>query len=214
MPSTVRYKSGYPSAATPLNSSASFGNDGLITVNASFLLSSPSSSVLQIGQPLSAALFPALSDIKIQKKALFIAARSIEKRGGLTTVSLTALGAMNPPIFESSNEIGARSFSKSLSLDGGTQRTMSFDYLAETISTTTVVFTDTFFALKTAVPQVQQIYNRNGVGAILFFNDDQGNFDRGKDRLVAQPRVLTTTSNTFLVAALVRRTISKQFVYE
>lgn len=212
MPSTVRYKSGYPSAATPLNSSASFGNDGLITVNASFLLSSPSSSVLQIGQPLSAALFPALSDIEIQKKALFIAARSIEKRGGLTTVSLTALGAMNPPMFETSNEIGARSFSKSL--DDGTQRTMSFDYLAETISTTTVVFTDTFFVLKTAVPRVQQVYNRNGVGAILFFNDDQGNFDRGKDRLVAQPRVLTTTSNTFLVAALVRRTISKQFVYE
>lgn len=212
MPSTVRYKSGYPSAAKPLNSSASFGNDGLITVNASFLLSSPSSSVLQIGQPLSAALFPALSDIKIQKNSLFIAARSIEKRGGLTTVSLTALGAINPPIFESSNEIGARSFSKSL--DDGTQLTMAFDYLAETISTTTVVFTDTFFALKTAVPRVQQIYNFRGIGAILSFNDDEGNFDRGNNRLVAQPRVLTATSNTFLVAALVRRTISKQFVYE
>jgi len=212
MPSTVCYKSGYPSAAKPLNSTASFGNDGLVTVNASFLLTSPSSSVLQIGQPLSAALFPALSDIKIQKKSLFIAARSIEKRGGLTTVSLTALGAMNPLMFETSNEIGARSFSKSL--DDGAQRTMSFDYLAETISTTTVVFTDVFFALKTAVPQVQAVYNRNGEGEILFFNDDEGNFDRGKDRLVAQPRVLTTTSNTFLVAALVRRTISKQFVYE
>lgn len=212
MPSTVRYKSGYPSAAKPLNSTASFGNDGLVTVNASFLLTSPSSSVLQIGRPLSAALFPALSDIKIQKKSLFIAARSIEKRGGLTTVSLTALGAMNPSMFETSNEIGARSFSKSL--DDGTQRTMSFDYLAETISTTTVVYTDTFFALKTAVPRVQAVYNRNGAGEILFFNDDEGNFDRGKDRLVAQPRVLTTTSNTFLVAALVRRTISKQFVYE
>lgn len=212
MSSTVRYKSDYPSPAKPLNSSVSFGNDGLITVNASFLLSSPSSSVLQIGKLLSPALFPALSDIKIQKNALFIAARSIEKRGGLTTVALTALGAMNPPMLEISNEIGARSFSKSL--DDETQRTMSFDYLAETISTTTVVFTDTFFTAETLVPGVQEIYNRNGSGDILFFNDDQGNFDRGKDRLVAQPRVLTTTSNTFLVATLVRRTISKQFVYE
>ena len=212
MPSIVHYKSGYPSPAKPLNSSASFGNDGLVTVNASFLLSSPSSSILKIGQSLSPALFASLIDIRLQKNALFIAARSIEKRGGLTTVSLTALGAMNPPIFESSNEIGARSFSKSLNSES--QRTMSFDYLAETISTTTVVFTDTFFVLKTPVPGVQQIYNRNGEGSILFFNDDQGNFDRGKDRLVAQPRVLTTTSNTFLVATLVRRTISKQFVYE
>jgi hypothetical protein len=212
MPSIVHYKSGYPSPAKPLNSSASFGNDGLVTVNASFLLSSPSSSILKIGQSLSPALFASLIDIRLQKNALFIAARSIEKRGGLTTVSLTALGAMNPPIFESSNEIGARSFSKSLNSES--QRTMSFDYLAETISTTTVVFTDTFFVLKTPVPGVQQIYNRNGEGSILFFNDDQGNFDRGKDRLVAQPRDLTTTSNTFLVATLGRRTISKQFVYE
>jgi hypothetical protein len=157
-------------------------------------------------------LFASLIDIKLQKNALFIAARSIEKRGGLVTVAVTALGAMNPPMFERSDEVGARSFSKSLNDE--TQRTMSFDYLAQTNSATTVVFSDTFLTVGIAVPRVQQIYNRNGGGSILFFNDDQGSFDRGQDRLVAQPRVLTTTSNTFLVADLVRRTISRQFVYE
>lgn len=212
MPATRIYKTGYPSPAKPLNSSASFGNDGLVTVNASFLLDSPSSSILKIGQSLSPLLFPALGDIQLQKNALFIAARSIEKRGGLVTVALTALGAMNPPMFERSNEVGSRSFSKSLNDE--TQRTMSFDYVAQTNSATTVVFSDTRLTVGIAIPQVQEIYNFNGSGQILFFNDDSGRFDRGQDRLVAQPRVLTTTSNTFLVADLVRRTISKQFVYE
>jgi hypothetical protein len=91
---------------------------------------------------------------------------------------------------------------------------MSFDYVAQTNTATCVVLDNARIDVLIPNPYVQDIYNRNGVGTILFFNNDEGDFDRGQDRLVAQPRVLTTTSNTFLVKNLVRRTISKQFVYE
>jgi hypothetical protein len=158
-------------------------------------------------------MFPTLTGVALQESALFIAGRSIEKRGGLITVSLTALGAVNPPIFERSSEIGARGFSKSINYGGG-QQTMSFDYVAQTNTATCVVLDNARIDVLIPNPYVQDIYNRNGVGTILFFNNDEGDFDRGQDRLVAQPRVLTTTSNTFLVKNLVRRTISKQFVYE
>ena len=213
MPSTVRYAPGYPSSGRPLNSSASFSNDGLVTVSASFLLDSSSTASLRIGQSLSPGMFPTLTGVALQESALFIAGRSIEKRGGLITVSLTALGAVNPPIFERSSEIGARGFSKSINYGGG-QQTMSFDYVAQTNTATCVVLDNARIDVLIPNPYVQDIYNRNGVGTILFFNNDEGDFDRGQDRLVAQPRVLTTTSNTFLVKNLVRRTISKQFVYE
>jgi hypothetical protein len=213
MPSTVRYATGYPSQEKPLNSSASFSNDGLVTVTASFLLDSSSTALLRIGQPLSPTIFPTLTGIALQGNALFIAGRSIEKRGGLITVSLTALGAVNPPIFERSSEIGARGFSKSSNYEGG-QQTMSFDYVAQTNTATCVVLDNARVDAFIPDPYVQDIYNRNGVGIILPFNNDEVDFDRGQDLLVAQPRVLTTTSNTFLVQNLVRRTISKQFVYE
>jgi hypothetical protein len=213
MPATIRYRSEYPSPTKPLNSSVTFGNDGLVAVTASFLVSPANGSLLQIGQSLSPLMFPNLRGTPLQGDALFISARSIEKRGGLINLSVTALGAVNPPIFERSTESGARGFSKQVNF-GEIQLTMSFDYIAQTNTATGVVLNGSRFDVSIANPFVEAIYNRNGVGVILSFNDDQSGLDLGQSRLVAQPRVLTTTSNTFLAANLVRRTVSKQFVYE
>jgi hypothetical protein len=214
MPSTVRYATGYPSSGRPLNSSVSFSNDGLVTVSASFLLEPSSTTLLAIGQSLSPAMFPTIAGIALQASALFIAARSIEKRGGLITLNLTALGALNPPIFERSSEVGARGFSKSLTNEDGDTTTFSFDYVAQTNTATCVVLDSARVDVLIPDPSVQDVYNRNGSGIILSSNDDIDEFDSGQYSLKAQPRILTTTSNTFLVQNLVRRTISKQFVYE
>ena len=216
MPATVLYRSGYPSLTAPLNSSVSFGTDGLVTVTATFLVAASDVHRYLIGERLNASLFSCLNAVGLQEKTLIVSARNTEKRGGLTSLNLTCLGARNPPVLEQTVEVGSRSFSKARTYDDDEETitlTFDFDYRAESISVTTVQLEGAFDRFEVPQPQVVQIYNRRGTGVISLFGDP-GPIDTARDRLIAQPRILRSENNTRLVRGLVRRTVTDQFIYE
>jgi hypothetical protein len=206
MPATINYKEGYPSTTKPFESSAAVGPDGLVTGSATFLLGGPS-NIYMVDQEISPKLFSSL--IGIGLSGLFVESRSMEKRGGLWTLRVNVVGAINPPIIERAVEISPRSFNKtgSITIDGEPfDLSLSFDYLAETTTATTVTTKKAFFEIEPFVPKVIERWNVRGVTRIGL----NGIFT---DLITANPRILTNET-TEQRSGIVRVKKSAQFVFE
>lgn len=225
MPSTVIFKSGYPSTSTPISNSASVADDGFVSVDAQFLISSSQKGTLQVNAPLPASLFSSLDGQSLQKDTVFIASSSTEKRDGLCIVSVNCVGAINPPVVKYSEEVSPRSFNKSKSNDIFNQfgfdipvSVFSFDYSASTTSATCAFVDGSQFQFSPKTPEIFAIWNRVGGGVILRY-DASGNPilveypETANEGLVATP-VLITTKNSEVTAGIKRMTITKQVVYQ
>jgi hypothetical protein len=162
-------------------------------------------------------LFSGLRNVVLQ--GLFIDARNLEKRNGLTYLRLGVVGALNPPIVEIKRDVSPRGFSKSST--SGSNNVFSFDYQAESYSASTVLTTGQVFTLSVPVPREINIWNISGSGAISR-RQESGKYDQpnafqgenlGTQGIIARPRILTTESSEER-AGIIRITKTSQFVYE
>ena len=208
MPATLIYKSGYPSTSSAVETSATIGADGLVTGAAVFVVAE-SSSAFPVNSVITKNLFSALNGVVLQ--GLFVESRSLEKRGGLHFLRLGVVGALNPPVFEEKREISPRSLNKSLG-----EETFSFDYLAETISVSTVLTRGNITRVPIKNPNVVDRWNVAGRGVILPWNPERGDAappDTINNFIIAYPRILASESREER-AGIVRITRSAQFIYE
>lgn len=164
MPATLVYKPGYPTAAAPVETSATIGPDGLITASAVFVVP-PASSAFPVNSSISPSLFSSLAGSTVQN--LVVASRSQEKRNGLTLLTLGLVGVVNPPIVIFEVTTSPRSLSKQTVTDNDTTVVGGFDYLTEQCTAKTVYAAQTVFAFSPPTPKVRQIYNVVGDIAIL-----------------------------------------------
>ena len=214
MPATVIFKSGFPSLATPVETSASIGADGLVTGSAVFLVAQASSTAgLTIGSPISPSIFSGLSGVALQ--GLFVETRALEKRNGLFYLRLGVVGALNPPVVETKRDVSPRGFSKSAAF-GSLNVVFSFDYQAESYSASTVLAVGRTFTLQAQLPTAVNTWNVSGSGFISR-RGESGRYDSApitsSGLIVARPRVLTTETSEQR-AGIVRITKTSQFIYE
>lgn len=134
MPSTTIFKSGWPTVGKPIEANASVGNDGLITGTAKFLVASESSAY-PVNSEVPASMFKSLSGTNLQG-ALYVEQRSLETRQGITTLTISVVGALNPPVlvYSASSSIGSYSETKSYGEENESSNTFSVSYIAETCS--------------------------------------------------------------------------------
>lgn len=207
MPATIRYKSGYPSAAQPVQAQAAVESSGMINGSATFIISEDQADKhgWSLGNAISKSFFNSLRGVSVQ--GLFVDSLNLEKSGGLYTLRVAVIGAINPPIVETKVDISPRSISKSQT-DGDETRTGSFDYLAETWSASVVLAKNSTFLLNTPQPKVVSIYNRQG--SIWIRGPGEGNIE---NRLVARERIITTETRQER-NNIVTVTKTSQFIYE
>jgi hypothetical protein len=219
MPSTVILKSGFPSIAVPVETSASIGSDGLVSGSILFLVGPKSSPLntagLSIGTPISPQLFSGLRDVVLQ--GLFIETRNLEKRNGLTYLRLGVVGALNPPVVERKRDVSPRGFSKS-----SEEYVFSFDYQSESHTASTVLTTGQAFTLTVPRPREINVWNITGTGFISRIQES-GKYDQpnalpseqfvATQGIIARPRVLVNESSEQRVG-IIRITKTAQFIYE
>jgi hypothetical protein len=219
MPSTIQYKSGYPSEAKPVETSASVASNGLITGVAQFVVAS-GSGAYPINSSINSNIFPALYGVGVQ--GLFVETRTVEKRGGLTFLRVGVVGATNPPLFVETLEISPRGFNKSETFLPETEEgepiteTFSFDYLAETTSTSTVCAQGSVLAIPVKNPNAVDRWNVRGPGVVLKYNPEDGDVappTSVDQTIIAYPRILTSETRERR-GGIVLINKSKQFVYE
>jgi hypothetical protein len=213
MPSTIIYKSGFPSTATPVETSASIAADGLVTGSAVFIVPSTGTTAYPVNSRISPSLFSSLTGINLQ--GLFVESRSVENQAGLSLLRLGVVGAINPPVFQESINISPRSLNKSLTINDNTV-TFSFDYLAETISVSTALVVGSRVNIRVRNPNIISRWNARGSGFIALWNPATGESappDSSGSSIVVYARVLTSESREQR-GGIVRVVKSSQFVYE
>lgn len=216
MPSTIIYKPGFPTAATPLETSASVGSDGLVTGSAVFLVSAGATEY-PINSRISQSLFSSLQGVRLQ--GLFVESRSLEHRNGIYYLNIGVVGAINPPVFETRRDVSPRSFNKSGTIiveNQSATATFSFDYLAETITVSTIIVGNLETNISVPNPDLLQVWNQRGRGLILSWSPNTGTYappNTFGSRILAYPRVLTTQTSEQR-SNVVRISKSAQLVYE
>jgi hypothetical protein len=217
MPATVQYKSGYPSTSRAFETSASIASDGLVTGAASFLVPDSSYGAFAVNSAFNQSLIPSLQGAQLS--GLFVESRSTEKRGGLWIVRVNVVGAVNPPVVERKVDIFPRSLNKSEeSLVNGQNVifTLSFDYLAQTTSASTVITKGQTFAFQATEPVVVNVWNRSGVGSISrrgVSGQQQGAAVGSRGGVIVYPRVLLSETREER-AGIERINKTAQFIYE
>ena len=208
MPATVQYKSGYPSASRPIESSANIAADGLVSASASFIVSDASNSVFSVGSPISQGLFSPLAGARLS--GLFVESRSIQKENGLWILQVNAVGAVNPPIIEKFVQVSPRSLNKTRQLvleDETINLFLYFDYLAETTSASVVISKGSVFNFEAATPKIVREWNRRGVTGY-------GIAGTGDNTLIRARLNILESENREERAGVVRITKSRQAVYQ
>lgn len=200
-----------PSSSYPVTVSTSVGEDGLVTVSATFLVSEEETNALPIGFPIDPLLFSGTRTLDLQG-SLFVQARSLEKKNGLNYLVISAASALNPPVIIMSTNVSPRSHSFTFPFQRNDEQlstTFLFDYLAET-NTSSAVFTgDNEIKLEVPEPKLIETYNERTTGDT--FTTIDGNLDIVK--FSATPRILT--SRTVQKSANITRvTMTAQFVFE
>jgi hypothetical protein len=212
MPSTVIFKSGYPSAAQPVETQASIQSNGMISGIATFVLGKNQASGhgWAQGRAIAASLFNSLRGVQVQ--GLFVDSLNLEKRGGLFTLRVGVIGAVNPPIVEEAIDVSPRSISKSSSVEGLTI-TGSFDYLAETRTVSAVIANRSRFSPPIAQPKLLSIFNRQGL--IFTTGANETNFGQRPSigSITARERIITTETRQNR-NNIVTVTKTSQFIYE
>lgn len=221
MPSTIIRRPG--AYESPVETSASVGEDGFVTAEALFL----KSSGYEINTRINRSLFPALSNINLQED-MVVASRSIEKRNGLWFLRVRAVGALNPPIFSVTRSASPRSFDKSQTIvtfvgdppeAQNETITFEFDYLAETVTVATVYAGDRRPIIKERSPQLLSVWNKRGQGKIVVPENttnappDLGTGLFGEKLVLANYKILT--SSTFqTISNITRMETSFQLIFE
>jgi hypothetical protein len=209
MPSTVIFKSGYPSATRPVETQASIESSGMINGTATFIVDGSAHGWAH-GKAIAQSLFNSLRGVQVQ--GLFVDTLNLEKRGGLFTLRVGVIGAVNPPIVETAIDVSPRSISKSVSV-GSATFTGSFDYLAETRTASVVIAKNSQFLLTIPRPQLLSIFNRQGV--IFTSGENETNFGSGPSigSITARERIITTETRQGR-NNIVTVTKTSQFIYE
>jgi hypothetical protein len=211
MPATVQYKSGYPSASRPIESSSSIAADGLVSASASFIVADASSGAFLVGSPISQGLFSPLTGARLS--GLFVESRSIEKKNGLWLLRINAVGAVNPPIIENSVEVSPRSLNKTdqlVTLEGTVDLFLYFDYLAETTSASVVISKGSVFNFEAATPKIVREWNRRGFTG---FGIAGAGLPGPQTLLTATLKILESETREER-AGVVRITKTRQAIYE
>jgi hypothetical protein len=129
MPSTVIYKSGYPSGIKPVQQSGSIAANGIASGRATFILE-PNARPFQARQPLDSDVFTAFG--RIRMSSLFVESVSYRKEAGLHYCDIEIIGTTATPAITKTSEWSVRSYNVAQTLIDGTTAFYSFDYYAET----------------------------------------------------------------------------------
>lgn len=162
------------------------------------------------GKAIAQSLFNGLRGVKVQ--GLFVDSLNLEKRGGLFTLRVGVIGAVNPPIVEEAIDVSPRSISKSLSLPSITL-TGSFNYLAETRTSSVIIAKNSEFLLTIPRPKLLSIFNEQGI----IYRSRESDFNFGLapsiDSITARERIITTETRK-IRNNIVIVTKTSQFIYE
>jgi hypothetical protein len=215
MPSTVIFKTGYPSASRPVETQASIESSGMINGSATFIVDEQQANTHGWfhGKAIAKSLFNSLRGVQVQ--GLFVDSLDLEKRGGLFTLKVGVIGAVNPPIIQTNVDVSPRSISKTVTQPAlgeipAQTDTGSFDYLAETWSASVVLASNSKFLLTVPTPKVVSIFNRQGI--IYTSGPNETNFFE-EGTVTARERILTTETRQER-NNIVTVTKNSQFIYE
>jgi hypothetical protein len=136
MPSTVIYKSGYPSASKPVQQSGSIDANGIASGRATFI-PGPNARPFAAGTRLNSDVFTAFGGIQLS--ALLVESVSYRKEHGLHYCDVEVIGTTAAPVITKTSDWSVRSYNVSFDLINGTTAFYSFDYYAETITWSWVV---------------------------------------------------------------------------
>lgn len=167
MPSTVIYKSGYPSSTKPVEQSASINALGIVTVSAQFVIT-PHTTPFQVGQKFSPSFFSCLSGSPVL--GLAVESVQFQKQNGLGLAQVQLIGLLRDLKIVKSSEFSLRSFSKTAQFvgsQGTTDVTFSFDYYSESVTWSWAVLTG--FGTTVTPPATARFgpsFNRSGQGSI------------------------------------------------
>jgi hypothetical protein len=213
MAATIRYASPFPSTFVPHEHSVSIGQDGIVSVAASFIISPAEKTAWPVNFPIPPSLFSSLEDQKMQ--GLFVESRQLEQSQGLCRLRLQLVGVVSPNVVEYRSDMSPRSFSKSVETSTRTE-ILSFDYLAETSTATTVYVAGGIVPCVPRAPKLISLWNIVGRGNIRQYNPDAENQPPeyvDPNALTASPVVLTSTQREER-AGIVRLSVSTQLVYQ
>lgn len=216
MSTTIHYKKP-AEPKTLIEKSVSKADDGLVTVNATFLLTK---DISLLGQPLDQ--IPGVSEV-------IVASETLQKTGGLMYSRVTGYGVEEPNNITVVSSKDVRSFSSELTRQDGSVITFSFDYLAETISVKKYVVVDNMAQIASGVanpddigplPSTPRVFNRRGRGFVrrgITIVGDSTEPSYAYDltnTIVANPTVLLSQSVDQKSQRLALVTITKQFLYQ
>jgi hypothetical protein len=213
MAATIRYASQFPSTFVPHEHSVSIGQDGIVSVAASFIISPVEKTAWPVNFPVPPGLFSSLEDQKMQ--GLFVESRQLERAQGLWRLRLQLIGVVSPNVVEYRSDMSPRSFSKSIETSSRTE-ILSFDYLAETTTATTAYVAGNIVQCVPRAPKLVSVWNIVGRGNIRPYNPDVENPPQeyvDPNALTASPVVLTSTQKEER-AGIVRLSVTNQLVYQ
>jgi hypothetical protein len=176
MPATTIFKQSHRDEI-PIATQAEISDNGLINCSATFALRQPR-RLYDIGDAIRPSVFSSLSQINVQ--GIIVQSSSLEKRNGLWTQTIGAVGVINPPVFVKKSETAPGSFSKTLTINFGglinaltgqpaepVTRVGGFDYLATTESITVIYLDGNIIEFTPKQPQLIDTFNKYGDISIL-----------------------------------------------
>lgn len=139
MPSTVIFKSGYPSNIKPVQQSGSIAANGIASGRATFILE-PNARPFKAPQALGRVDFTVFDNI--QMSTLFVESVSYRKEAGLHYCDVEIIGTTAQTSITKTSEWSVRNYNASQTLINNTTAFYSFDYYAETKTWSYVVVLD------------------------------------------------------------------------
>jgi hypothetical protein len=213
MAATIRYASPFPSTFVPHEHSVSIGQDGIVSVAASFIISPVEKAAWPVNFRVPPSLFSSLEYQKLQ--GLFVESRQLEQAQGFCRLRLQLIGVISPNVVEYRSDMSPRSFSKSVETSTRTE-ILSFDYLAETTTATTAYVAGNVVPCVPPAPKLVSVWNIVGNGNIRPYNPDVENKPSeyiDPNALIANPVVLTSTQKEER-SGIVRISVTNQLVYQ
>jgi hypothetical protein len=219
MPAIVQYASGFPSAQTPIEASASVNDEGLVTGHAVFLVENGDASYAP-GSTIEPGIFKGLAGREVQ--TLLVQDVSANKENGLFYLRISVIGVIAQPLVNTQRRVFSSSFSKTvdrqISGPGGTEfQTLfhSFEYQAEAITAEYIQTVGSDASILVEAPRLLNRWNINGRGRIVELGLGENNRDDnvGSAVIVFQ-RILETKEFVEIGRGIERVTVTKQITFE
>jgi hypothetical protein len=142
MPSTIHRKN--TGGLTLLSAPVSVADDGLVSVSARFLLSSPSEA--ENFTPNYTYATSSFAGLPRLQNGLFVQSRNVRKENGLYMADVQLVGALNPPQYKLSSSTDTRNFVGTLPSTYAnfgdfllSWRPFETDYISPTVTVTAIV---------------------------------------------------------------------------